>query len=218
MKSWAHCFSLLGLVLLLLPEAMSAEPKPRPAEGSFECTQVMGVSVTGDWFGVGFEDGIDGERWQALWRSHAFVEQWADPTSDLWAMKPQSRCARHSDAPDRVIFTGVNWEYKTREAWQEKLKAVVDTLRIKYRGVKRIDLLTMLRGPGNRTCGSEMTVVAPYIDEAVTAVVALYPGLVFAGPQVEAGSCDVFTKGGPHFTDEGMATVARLYRERLGAR
>jgi hypothetical protein len=218
MNPCARGLCLLALGLLLSPGATSAEPKARAARGAFECTQVMGVSVTGDWFGAGFEDGLDGERWQALWRSHAFVEQWADPASDVWTMKPRSPCARRSDDPDRVIFTGVNWEYKTREAWQEKLRAVVETIRIKYPGVKRIDLLTMLRGPGNRTCGSEMTVVAPYVDEAVRAVVAGHPGLVFAGPQVETGSCDVFTKGGPHFTDAGMATVARLYRERLGAR
>jgi hypothetical protein len=35
---------------------------------------------------------------------------------------------------------------------------------------------------------------------------------------VEVESCDVFTKGGPHFTEAGMAAVARLYRERLLAR
>jgi hypothetical protein len=224
-SSGRHFLLVLTLVLLRTPAVKAAEPRPagRPTKagapaGTFECTQIMGVSVTGDWFGAGFEDGIDGSRWQALWRSHAFVELWADPASDLWAEKPQSPCARRSDNPDRVIFTGVNWEYKTREAWQAKLSAVVDTIRVKYPGVKRIDLLTMLRGPGNRTCGSEMTVVAPYVDEAVAAVVAGAPGLVFGGPRTQALSCDVFTKGGPHFTDAGTASVARLYREELGAR
>ena len=91
------------------------------------------------------------------------------------------------------------------------------TIRKKYPGVRRIDLLTMLRGPGNRSCGSEMTVVEPYVDAAVSAVAERFPGLVFAGPKVTAESCDVFTKRGPHFTDAGMAAVARLYRERLGA-
>jgi hypothetical protein len=190
----------------------------RLAPGNYVCTQIMGVSVTGDWFGAGFESGIDGGRWQTLWRTHAFLDLWADPESDLWSMKPQSPCAQRSDDPDRVIFTGVQWEYKTRAAWQEKLSAVVGVIRTKYPGVRRIDLLTMLRGPGNRTCGSDMTVVPPYVDEAVDAVAAGRPGLVFAGPRVETPSCDVFVKGGPHFTDAGMATVARLYRERLEAR
>jgi hypothetical protein len=215
MKSCAlRCLPIVALGVFLPPAAIAA---PEPA-GAFVCTQVMGVSVTGDWFAAGFEYGIDGNRWQALWRSHAFVESWADPASDLWTMKPQSACARRSDNPDRVVFTGVNWEYKTREAWQEKLSAAVDTIRKKYPGVRRIDLLTMLRGPGNRTCGSQMTVVEPYVDQAVAAVVALSPGQAFAGPRVVAESCDVFTKGGPHFTDAGMAAVARLYRDQLRAR
>jgi hypothetical protein len=221
-------FLLVAALALFLPLAGKAAeqgarvPPPHteataPA-GDFLCTQVIGVSVTGDWFGAAFEDGLDGSRWQALWRKQAFLEAWADPTSDLWTMKPQSPCARRSDNPDRVIFTAVNWEYKTREPWEKGLSAVVATVRAKYPGVRRIDLLTMLRAPGNRSCGSEMTVVAPYVDEAVAAVAALSPGLVFAGPKVMAESCDVFTKGGPHFTDPGMAAVARLYRDQLRAR
>jgi hypothetical protein len=203
--------ALALLAFLFLPFTAEGEP-------AFVCTQVMGVSVTGDWFGAGFEDGIDAERWQSLWRQHAFLDLWADPESELWAMKPHSPCEARSDNPDRVIFTGVQWEWKTREAWQEGLSAVVANIRKRYPGVRRIDLLTMLRGPGNRTCGSDMTVVAPYVDEAVAAVAAKFKGLVVAGPLVEVESCDVFTKGGPHFTDTGMAAVARLYRERLLAR
>lgn len=211
---------VLGLAVLGvgLGPGRSKASAEAAAAAPFVCTQVMGVSVTGDWFGAGFEDGIDGRRWQALWRSHAFVELWADPASDLWAMKPQSPCAERSDDPDRVIFTGVNWEYKTREAWEEKLAATVENIRKKYPGVRRIDLLTMLRGPGNRTCGSPMTVVEPYVDEAVAAVARRYSGLVFAAPRIETQSCEVFTKGGPHFTEAGMAAVARLYRETLATR
>jgi hypothetical protein len=216
------CLALLALVLFSPRAVTSGEQRAAAtaatAQDTFLCTQIMGVSVTGDWFGAGFEHGIDGSRWQALWRSHAFVDLWADRASDLWSMQPQSPCAQRADNPDRVIFTGVNWEYKTREAWEEKLSAVALAIRNRYPGVRRIDLLTMLRGPDNRTCGSPMTVVEPYVDEAIAAVVARFSGLVFAGPKVVAESCDVFTKGGPHFTDPGMAAVARLYRERLGAR
>jgi len=210
-------YRLRPLPILALILSLPATAAPGSAD-AFVCTQIIGVSVTGDWFGAGFEDGIDGSRWQALWRPRAFVELWADPTSELWNLKPQSPCSQRSDNPDRVIFTGVNWEYKTREAWQEKLSDVVKRIQKKYPGVRRIDLLTMLRGPGNRTCGSDMTVVEPYVDEAVAAVAARSPGLVFVGPKVEAESCDVFTKGGPHYTDAGMAAVARLYRDQLRMR
>jgi hypothetical protein len=203
-------------VLLLIATVAEAQSTASGAE--FVCTEVIGVSVTGDWFGAGFEDGIDGSRWQARWREHAFAEQWAGPESDLWRMKPQSPCSTRSDRPDRVVFTGVNWQWKTRSEWEEKLNAVVQTIRARYAGVRRIELLTMLRGPGNKSCGSEMTVVQPYVDEAVAAVAARFPGLVAVGPKVETPDCGVFTRGGPHFTPEGMARVARLYREALRAR
>ena len=185
---------------------------------AFTCTEVIGVSVTGDWFGAGFEDGLDGSRWQVRWRSKAFVDLWADPANELWSLPLQSACTERSQDPDRVIFTAVNWEYKTREAWEHTLNAAVATLRSRYPGLRRIVLLTMLRAPGNRSCGSEMTVVQPYVDEAVANVVARHPKLVTAGPRVEALTCDIFTKGGPHFTDAGKPVVAGLYRTALGGR
>jgi lysophospholipase L1-like esterase len=212
-----RAFPIVG-VLLFCGVRVAALPASTTADDDFVCTEVIGVSVTGDWFGAGFEEGIDGDRWQVRWRKQAFLDQWVDPGGDLWTRPPQSACAARSENPDRVVFTGVHWEFKTREAWEEGLAAVVGTIRVKYSGVRRIELLTMLRGPGNRTCGSPMTVVEPYIDEAVERVVSRFPGLVFAGPRVEAPTCDVFTKGGPHFTDPGMADVARLYRGLLEPR
>ena len=182
----------------------------------FTCTEVIGVSVTGDWFLAGFEDGLDGNRWQVRWRSKAFVDLWADPANELWSLPLQSACSERSQDPDRVIFTAVNWEYKTREAWEQALNAAVATFRSRYPGLRRIVVLTMLRAPGNQSCGSEMTVVQPYVDEAVANVVAKHPELVTAGPRVEALSCDIFTKGGPHFTEAGKAAVARLYQAALG--
>jgi hypothetical protein len=199
---------------LALATAFAARPAAA-GDGPFVCTEILGVSVTGDWFGAGFEEGIDGSRWQARSRPHAFVELWADPSSDVWTIPAESPCARRSDDPDRVIFTAVNWQYRTREEWEAKLDALVATIREKRQGVRRIELMTMLRGPGNRTCGSEMTVVQPYVDDAIAAVAARNPGLVVPAPRVELASCEPFTKGGPHFTPAGMAVVARLYQRRL---
>jgi hypothetical protein len=184
----------------------------------YTCTEILGVSVTGDWFGAGFENGIDGDRWQVRWRPQAFLQLWADPASDLWALPARSACAERSDDPDRVIFTAVNWTYTTRADWEAKLEELVATLHAKRPGARRIELMTMLRAPGNQTCGSVMTVVAPYVDEAIAAVAARHPGLVAAAPKVELASCDPFTKGGPHYTDAGMAVVAAAYREQLARR
>ncbi len=203
-----RCFLPLAFVAACAHQTTVAAPM-------YTCTQVIGVSVTGDWFNAGFEDGLDGGRWQVLWRGQAFIDLWADPKSDLWSLAPQSPCTSGSANPDRVIFTGVNWEHKTAAQWEQRFTAVVDTIRGKYPAVKRIDLLTMLRAPGNKSCGNPKTVVEPYIDEAIAAVAARSPGLVFAGPKVEADGCDVFTKGGPHYTDAGKAAVARAYNRHL---
>ncbi len=66
--------ALALLAFLLLP--LTAEPTEDEAAlpSAFVCTQIMGVSVTGDWFGAGFEEGIDGGRWQSVWRQHAFLD------------------------------------------------------------------------------------------------------------------------------------------------
>jgi hypothetical protein len=193
--------------LLFVPPANAAGSKT-PA---YVCTQVMGVSVTGDWFGAGFESGNDDARWQALTRTHAFVELWGDPKDAVWQEKIVSPCAKKSDKPDRVIFMGVNWQFTTTEEWTAALTKAVKTIKAKYPGIKNIELLTMLRGPGNKTCGSPMTVVQPFIDEALTKVAAAFPRLVTIGPKLEAPSCDVFIKGGPHFTPDGMARVGNVY-------
>jgi hypothetical protein len=197
------------------PAAQAADKKSGgkgdKAEAPFVCTQIMGVSVTGDWFGAGFEKGVDEKRFQAITRKHAFIQLWGDPKDPIWTEPVVSPCAEHSASPDRVVFTTVNWEFKTTEQWVDAMTKVVKVLQEKYPGLRRIELLTMLRAPGNKTCGNDMSVVAPPIDEAIAKVVAAFPKLVKPGPKLEAPSCDVFTKGGPHYTPEGMAAVAKVY-------
>jgi hypothetical protein len=176
----------------------------------------MGVSVTGDWFGAGFEEAVDNSRWQALTRKHAFIELWGNPRDPIWSVPIVSPCAKNADAPDRILFTGVNWQYTTVDQWTSALSKAVEVLKSRYPRVRRIELLTMLRAPGNKSCGSDMTVVAPYVDEAVARVVAANRGLVRAAPRLEAPSCAVFTKGGPHFTEPGMKEVAKVYAAHYG--
>jgi hypothetical protein len=204
-----HRLALVTLLsTLVVPRLGNAAPK----DAGFTCTELLGVSVTGDWFGAGFEKLVDDGRWQARTRTHAFIELWGNPGDPIWAVPLASPCAKSSTAPDRVVFTGVNWQFKTVEEWTAALTKAVDTIKAKYPAVKRIELLTMLRGPGNKSCGNDqMTVVAPVVDEAVAKVVAAHPKLVTPGPKLEAPSCAVFTKGGPHYTPEGMQAVAKVY-------
>jgi hypothetical protein len=199
---------LVSLVaLVFVPAAGHAAPKKE----SYVCTEVIGVSVTGDWFGAGFESGNDDGRWQAKWRTGAFIDLWANPADPVWSVPVVSPCEKKSDKPDRVILTAVNWELQTAEEWTRAITAAVKTTRAKYPSVKRIELLTMLRGPGNKTCGNPKTVVAPEIDESVAKVAKAFPKLVTIGPKFETPTCEVFIKGGPHFSPDGMARVANIY-------
>ena len=181
---------------------------------SFACNQVMGVSVTGDWFNAGFEDAVDGSRWDVVFQAHAYIDLWANPSDPVWAIAPVSPCAQGAGDPDRVLFTGCNWTYTTAAEWVTAFTAVVENLKAKYPGLKRVDLLTMLRAPGNVLCddtSSAETIVQPYIDESIATVAAAYPGLVFAAPKFYAPSCSVFSYGGPHYTAEGAKKVAKVY-------
>ena len=204
--------SLSAFVTLFLTLFVPIAAKAAAKTPQYVCTQVMGVSVTGDWFSSGFESGNDDARWQAITRHHGFVHFWADPKDPIWNEPIVSPCAKNSDKPDRIILTTVNWEYKTTDEWVATITKAVKTLKDKYPSVKRIELLTILRGPGNKSCGNDqMTVVQPILDEAQTKVQKAFPKLVTIGPKFEAPSCDVFTKGGPHFTADGMARVANVY-------
>ena len=181
---------------------------------SFTCNQVIGLSVTGEWYAAGFETFVDDSRWQAVTLTHAYVDLWTDPTNTVWATAPVSPCAANAADPDRVLFTGCNWDYTTAAQWTTAFAAVVENIKAKYPKLKRIELLTMLRAPGNQSCPTAVnaeTVVQPFIDEAVATTVAAYPGLVVAAPQFEAPNCDVFILGGPHFTADGQAAIAKLY-------
>jgi hypothetical protein len=63
------------------------------------------------------------------------------------------------------------------------------------------------------SCGSTETVVQPFIDTAIATVASNHPGLVQVAPKFFAPSCNVFTGGGPHYTDAGKMVVAKVYSD-----
>ncbi len=196
--------------------APSEAPAPAPAAGEaaksagHQCNLLLGIGVTKEWFTAGFEPAAGDERWEAILRGHTFVQHWADPAHEAWKEPLVSPCKAQADAPDRVVFVAANFEFKTKDEWVKALTDVVGTIRAKYPNVKAIDLMTMVRGPGGASCGDPKSVVLPVIDEAVDQVSKSFPGLVTATPRFEMKSCDVFTKGGPHFTPEGGAAAAKM--------
>ena len=176
----------------------------------FRCTEVIGVSVTADWFSAGFKSAVNSNNWQLRARQHAFLQLWADPKNELWLTNVESPCSSNIQ-PDRILFAAVNWEYTTVSEWVNSLESVVKNIKNNYFYIKRIELLTMIRGRHNKSCGSPETVVDSIVDEAIQIVVNNHSGLVYAGPLFEATTCDIFVKGGPHFTKKGMKEVAIMY-------
>jgi hypothetical protein len=190
-----------------------------PDPASFVCNEMLGVSVTGDWFHAGFEDGLPGDKWQVKWQSQAFVEKWADPNHEVWSQAVESNCTNSSSNPDRVIFTAVNWTYTSEDPWETQLTAAIETIKLKYPAVKEIDVMTMLRAPNNQICGNPQTagaqqqVIASYTDQAILAVAGKYPTLVRVAPKFYAPSCDVFQTDSPHFAAGKAAVVAKLIHD-----
>lgn len=207
-------------------QAPSAPAAPTPAApgaavnpeaSGYKCTVVLGLAVTSEWYREGFETLVEDARWQAITKPHTFVDNWADPSHPVWRELPQSPCGERWTDPDRVLFFAANYKFTERAQWDKALADVVVTLRAKYPGARRIELLSMIRAPGNTSCGSAKGVVDPIIDESIKDVSARFPELVLAGPRFEARTCDDLEKGGPHFTKAGGAAVAKLIAHHYSA-
>jgi hypothetical protein len=195
-----------------LPPGAPASPSraPGPPVSGYECTLLIGLGVTSEWFTADFEQAVGDGQWQAVFRKGTFVQHWADPAHAAWSEPIVSPCSKGSQAPDRVVFVTANWDFKTVDEWSDPLSGVVNTIKSKYPSVKRIELMTVVRPPGNVSCGGAKSPVAPIVDEAITKASGAFPDLVQAAPKFELSSCDAFTKGGPHLTPEGGAQAARI--------
>ena len=100
--------------------------------------------------------------------------------------------------------------------WESILTTGVATIRGKYPSVKRLEIMSMVRGPGTSGPGTECQpaattnhedVVEPWIDNAIAAVAKAQPTLVFAAPKFYVGNCSWFANGGPHFINGGSPNL-----------
>jgi hypothetical protein len=194
---------------------------------------ILGVSASGEWINQGgFFSLVDGTKWEAITKAHEYVELWANPTDPVWTQQfdppppsPASMshaCAMNSKSPDRVIFIAytdpTNAMYQSEAGWETVLKQDVATIKMKYPGVQKIELLTMIRGPmtqggmtypGGYNCDPALKedIVAPYTDQAIAAV-AMQDPVVAVGPKFYVGDCTWWcTNGsgtGPHFICQKM--------------
>lgn len=213
------CFAIAGAV----PHTSSAQGVSAPVTPAFVCNQVTAMTLTREWYEAGFEQspGIVDDRWQLKARQSGYITEWSNPDSDFWNHPVQSPCANGSTSPDRVVLTVLSWRpacCTTQAQWEAQVTTAVTTLKAKYPGLKRIDLMTVVRSPGNKTCplppvANEYVAMPPEFDGGLAAVAAKFPGLVFFGPKIEASSCEAFQGGGPHLTKAGNAEVARRIAE-----
>jgi hypothetical protein len=176
------------------------------------------MTLTREWFQAGFQQdaGIVDARWQLKAREHGYITEWSNPNSDFWNEPIQSACSNGSTSPDHVVLTVLSWApacCDTQPEWVTQVTGAVNTLRAKYTGLRRIDLMTVIRGPNNMLCptppaAGETIVIPPELDNALAAVAVAFPGLVFVAPKFEAASCSAFSGGGPHLTTAGNTAVA----------
>jgi pimeloyl-ACP methyl ester carboxylesterase len=219
-----HPYTPSPLTLSLAAGAPQRAQPVQAASGSappaaFLCHQVTAMTLTREWYDAGFEQnpGITDDRWQLKARQSGYITEWANPDSAFWNHPVQSPCASGSASPDHVVLTVLSWRpacCTTAAAWEEVVSRAVTNFRAKYADLKRIDLMTVIRGPGNGTCplppaANEYIVMPAELDAALAAVAARFPAFVYVAPKFEASSCDAFVGGGPHLTPAGNAEVAQ---------
>lgn len=188
------------------------------APTGFVCNQVTAMTLTREWYDAGFETFVDPARWQLKAREHGYITEWSNPNSVFWSEMIESPCAQGSTLPDHVVLTVLSWVppcCSTQAQWQTQITGAIDTLRAKYPGLRRIDLMTVIRGPGNALCptapaAGETIVMPPDLDGALAAAAIQFPDLVFVAPRFEAPSCAAFIGGGPHLTVAGNTAVAAM--------
>jgi hypothetical protein len=188
------------------------------APTGFVCSQVTAMTLTREWYDAGFETFVAANRWQLKAREHGYITEWSNPNSDFWNEPIESPCASGSTQPDHVVLTVLSWVppcCATMAEWQTQVTGAINTLKAKYPGLRRIDLMTVIRGPGNRLCptapaAGETIVIPPELDAALAAAATQFPGLVFVAPKFEAPSCAAFSGGGPHLTTAGNTAVAAM--------
>jgi hypothetical protein len=181
------------------------------ARGDFVCTELVALWVASQWWGS-FEKGVDTARWEFMFQHHGYLEMFADPASPYWANGVSSKCTTGAATPDRVVFLPFSLSLNTLDLWVTNLTKVVETMKGKFPGVKRIELMTTLRSPGNMPCANDNdpnTVVAPYVDQAIQMVADASGGLVTVGPKIELASCSWWA-GGTDLSGAGNTGAGQL--------
>jgi hypothetical protein len=186
--------------------------------GASSCTLFVGPSPMMQWFRGGFlqQPGIDAGKFEMIWVAHHYTDAWAKPGDGAWntALDNGHECASNAMAPDRVAFMATQWSHTTAAQWESDFSGIVTNIQKKWPGVKRIELMASTSAPGNKPCpaagGKYNETIVPQIGyDAIDAMPAKFPGLVFALPHFEVPNCSDFIGNGtaPQYAPSATATT-----------
>jgi hypothetical protein len=180
---------------------------------SFSCTLILGAGQAVQWYGGGgFEAAVGTDKWEIQGNDIAYAESWANARNLVWSLPLQSPCATNSMMPDRVLLTAYGRTTNSQADWEAQLGMVVTNIKAKYPGVRRIELLSLARGPGNTMCGTvPASSTSAAQDMAMQVVADGSAGMIKVGPQYFVPSCAAFsTTSTTSLTVAGAMAVAQM--------
>jgi hypothetical protein len=183
----------------------------------FTCNLLVGPSPMMQWFDGGFlqHPGIDPAKWELIWVAHHYTDAWGAPGDAAWntAFDKGHACAQNAKAPDRVSFMATQWSHTTAAQWEADLTGIVDNIKAKWPSVKRIELMASTSAPGDKPCPAaggknNETIIPQFGYDAIDAMPAKFPGLVFALPHFEVACSDFIGDGtAPQYAPNASATT-----------
>jgi len=231
---------LTPLVIAILVTQIGSAQRTTPPAGPFTCTELIGLLSTGEWWDGGFYNALGDlkNRWQGRFSHYGYTYEYAKPNGYAWSaanmggvnsVRLSAPCSQNADAPDRIVYQAWSWELTSEKAWIDSLEAALATIRAKRPSARRIDIMTIVRCPGNGWCHSDKPPLGPdtdhdakkqdchvpeYVDSALAKVAAKHPDLVSITPKFEATSCPVRIDGIHLHEQNGPAgaAIAAYYR------
>jgi hypothetical protein len=176
---------------------------------------VLGIHTTQEWFLAGFTNVVDKTKWECSGIEMAQFN-WANAGYGGWGAAPLNPCATNAKTPDRIVFTGVDSASTTVAQFLPQYVSVINIIKMKFPSVKRVDLMTLARAPGDKECiganRSGSSWIKPAQDDAIAMTVAMFPGFVFALPKWEVQACSDFGLC-PHISAAANMTLAKTMGE-----
>jgi len=199
--------AIVGAVLLLVVKpSMAAEP----------CTEVLGFSQTGEWYGS-FELVVVNSEWQRRIKGGMDINLWGNPDSEAWRVSVASRCPGPAT---RALLTVSDSRIESNpQVWADlidrAITAILDPRNLP--DVAEVIVQAVVGGPRNGLCqfnGRDVraSVNHSVINQAIALVVANHSAdvKVTAGFSPEVENCNQYRDQPGHLTPIGAAAVGEI--------